>query len=58
MSDFEVCPTGTQKEIELSRDLIKAITQLISQYGEGIIPRQISLPYNALKDFRAERPPW
>lgn len=50
MSDFETHPIGTQKEIELSRELTKAITQLISQYGEGIIPRQISLPYHALKD--------
>ena len=54
MSDFEVCPIGTQKEIELSRDLIKAITQLISQYGEGIIPRQISLPYYALKEHHGK----
>ncbi len=52
MSDFESHPVGTQKEIELSRELFKAITQLISQYGEGIIPRQISLPYYALKDHR------
>jgi len=52
MSDFEVCPIGTQKEVELSRELYKAITQLISQYGERIVPRQISLPYHALKDHR------
>jgi hypothetical protein len=52
MSDFEVCPIGTQKEVELSRELYKAITQLISQYGEGIIPREVSLPYSALKDHR------
>ena len=58
MPDFEVCLIGTQKEIELSRELSKAITQLISQYREGIIPREILLPYHALKDYRAERPPW
>jgi len=52
MSDFEVCPIGTQKEVELSRELYKAITQFISQYGEGIIPREVSLPYYALKDHR------
>ena len=52
MSDFEVCPIGTQKEVELSRELYKAIIQLISQYGEGIIPREVSLPYYALKDHR------
>ena len=50
MSDFEVCPIGTQKEVELSRELYKAISQLISQYGEGIIPREVSLPYHELKD--------
>ena len=50
MSDFETHPLGTQKEIELSRELTKAITQLISQFGEGIVPREISLPYYALKD--------
>jgi len=57
MPDFEVCPIGTQKEVELSRELYKATTQLIGQYGEGIIPREISLPYHVLKDYRAERPP-
>ena len=50
MSDFEVCPTGTQKEVELSRELYKAITQLISQYGEGIVSSQILLPYYDLKE--------
>lgn len=54
MSDFEVCPIGTQKEVELSRELYKAITQLISQYGEGIIPREVALPYHALKDHRGK----
>ena len=52
MYDFEVCLIGTQKEVELSRELYKAITQLISQYGEGIIPREVSLPYHALRDHR------
>ena len=54
MSDFETHPIGTQNEIELSRELYKAITQLISQYGEGIVPRQILLPYHALKDHRGK----
>jgi len=54
MSDFETHPLGTHKEIELSRELFKAITQLISQYGEGIIPREVSLPYNVLKDYRGK----
>jgi|LauGreDrversion2_6_1035139.scaffolds.fasta_scaffold287237_2 hypothetical protein len=54
MPDFETLPIGTQKEIELSRELTKAITQLISQYGDGIIPRAIALPYYALKDHRSK----
>ena len=54
MSDFETHPSGTQKEIELSRELTKAIAQLINQYGEGIIPHQISVPYNKLRDYRGK----
>ena len=54
MPDFETHPIGTQKEIELSRELSKAIEQWISQYGEGIIPHQISLPYNKLRDYRGK----
>ena len=54
MSDFETNPIGTQKEIELSRKLKKAIEQLISQYGEGIVPHQISVPYNNLRDYRGK----
>ena len=54
MSDFETHPLGTQKEIELSRALVKAITQLIRQFGEGIVPREISLPYQALKDHSSK----
>jgi len=52
MSDFESHPIGTQKEIELSRELYKAITQLIGQYGEGIVPSEVLLPYHVLKDHR------
>jgi hypothetical protein len=51
MPDFETLPTGTQKELILSRELTKAIEQLITQYGEGIIPHSISIPYNNLKDY-------
>ena len=54
MSDFETNPIGTQKEIELSRKLTKAIEQLISQYGEGIVPHQISVPYSNLRDYRGK----
>ena len=49
MSDFETHPIGTQKEIELSRALVKAIEQLKYQYGEGIVPPSVSVPYDALK---------
>ena len=51
MSDFETHPLGTHQEIVLSRELTKAIEQLIKQYGEGIIPHSISIPYNNLKDY-------
>lgn len=49
MTDFETHPLGTQKEIELSRELVKAIEQLKYQYGEGIVPPSISVPFDALK---------
>lgn len=51
MPDFDVLPPGTQKEILLSRDLFMAIEQLTKQYGKGIIPHQILIPYNKLKQF-------
>ncbi len=51
MPDFETHPIGTQQEVVLSRELSKAIEQLIVQYGEGIIPHSISIPYNKLKSY-------
>jgi hypothetical protein len=51
MPDFETLPTGTQKELILSRELAKDIEQLIKQYGEGIIPKSILSSYNALKAY-------
>ena len=51
MPDFETHPLGTHQEIVLSRELTKAIEQLIKQYGEDIIPHSISIPYNELKVF-------
>lgn len=48
MNDFEVHPIGTADEIRLSRELTQAIQQLIEQYGEGIVPHSIRLPYNRL----------
>ena len=50
MSDFETSPIGTQKEVLLARVLVKAIEQLINQYGEGIVPHSILNPYLDLKD--------
>jgi len=50
MSDFETSPIGTQKEVLLARVLVKAIDQLIEQYGDGIIPHSILNPYLDLKD--------
>ena len=50
MSDFETSPIGTQKEVLLARVLVKAIEQLIEQYGDGIIPHSILNPYLDLKD--------
>lgn len=51
MPDFETLPIGAQNELILSRELAKAIEQLIAQYGEGIIPHSISIPYNKLKAY-------
>ena len=48
MKDFEVHARGTTEEIRLSRELTQAIQQLIEQYGEGIIPHSIRMPYNRL----------
>lgn len=49
MSDFETHPFGTHDEVVLSRELAKAIEQLITQYREGIIPHSILVPYQKLK---------
>ena len=51
MSDFETHPVGTQKEVLLARMLVKAIEQLIEQYGDGIVPHSILNPYLDLKDY-------
>lgn len=50
MSDFEVHPRGTTKEIAASRALARSINQLITQYGEGIIPLSILNAYEDLND--------
>jgi hypothetical protein len=48
MSDFETHARGTYAEIKQSRELANAIQQLIDQYGEGIIPHSILVPYKKL----------
>jgi hypothetical protein len=48
MSDFETHARGTYAEIKQSRELANAIQQLMDQYGEGIIPHSILVPYKQL----------
>ena len=48
MPDFETHPRGTYEEIKHSRILANAIQQLLDQYGEGIIPHSILVPYKQL----------
>jgi hypothetical protein len=47
VNDFETHPTGTAQEIKLSRDLARAIDQVIKQYGI-IVPQSVVKPYNRL----------
>ena len=47
MSDFEIHPKGTTKEIKLSRELAQTIQQQIEQNGE-VIPENIRIAYNKL----------
>lgn len=55
MSDFEVHAIGTTTEIRLSRELARAIEQIIVQYGPGIIPKSILRAYNELNDHYARQ---
>lgn len=48
-NDFEVHPIGTTDELRCARELANAIEQLMEQYGEGIIPHSIRVPYNKLR---------
>jgi hypothetical protein len=48
MKDFETHDIGTAEEIRLSRNLATAMTQMIYQYGEGIIPIALLRPYKEL----------
>ena len=45
--DFETHPIGTAQEIKLSRDLARAVDQVIKQYGL-VVPQSVVVPYNRL----------
>ena len=45
--DFETHPTGTAEEIKLSRDLARAVEQIIAQYGL-VVPNSVVASYNKL----------
>ena len=47
INDYETHPTGTAEEIKLSRDLARAIDQIIKQYGI-VVPQSVVTPYNRL----------
>ena len=55
MKDFETHDIGTATELRLSRELAAAIEQLMVQYGDGIIPSSIQLPYKKLKKHYNDR---
>jgi hypothetical protein len=46
-ADFETHPYGTGEEIKLSRELARAIDQVIKQYGI-VVPQTVIVPYNRL----------
>jgi hypothetical protein len=45
--DFETHPVGTAQEIKLSRDLARAVDEIIKQYGL-VVPNSVVAPYNRL----------
>ena len=47
INDYETHPIGTAQEIKLSRDLARAIDQIIKQYGL-VVPQSVVTPYNRL----------
>lgn len=47
VNDFETHPKGTAEEIKLSRELARAIDQIIKQYGI-VVPQSVIKPYNRL----------
>lgn len=52
MSDFEVHPIGTTREIKLSRDLAREIEQVTRQYG-NVVPENVLNAYYKLKEYYA-----
>lgn len=54
MSDFEVHPIGTAREIRLSRDLAREIEQVTEQYGK-VIPLNVLIAYNKLREYYAKQ---
>lgn len=54
MSDFEVHPIGTAREIRLSRDLAREIEQVTQQYG-GVIPHNVMQAYLKLTEYYARQ---
>ena len=54
MSDFEVHPIGTAREIRLSRDLAREIEQVTQQYG-GVIPNNVMQAYLKLVEYYARQ---
>ena len=47
MSDFEVLPIGTIKELQLSREPVREIEEVQRQY-KGVIPQNVMNVYNKL----------
>lgn len=47
MSDFEVHPIGTAKEIKLSRALARAIDEELKSYGQ-VIPQSVADAFHKL----------
>lgn len=50
MSDFEVVERGTITELQLARNLARAIEQVTNQYGL-VVPNSVMQEYYKLKAF-------
>lgn len=49
MSDFEVVERGTVRELQLARNLARAIEQVTKQYGL-VVPHSVMQEYYKLKE--------